>query len=166
MTRASHDTLAIRLLDSVEDSSQNKVLTDFSNVDVAAIRLAFLERMRARYTPDSVINWAQSDWRALRRWVETSDEDRDRAQKCIRAFVGRSRKKLAQVINVIYPGGSVWDTPPGPLVDRFFPINEIENLLSSLPEDEPLEGPEIDGIARMQRLFNGSYATRSNPSGL
>jgi KAP family P-loop domain len=162
MARASDDTLAIKILNVVENPSLNEALTNFVNVNAPAIKGAFIQRMRARYVPDSALRLAQSDWQALRCWVENSEEDRVREQAYLRAFIGRSRKKLAQVINVIYPGGGIWEDNPVPLVDRFFPIKEIEDLLREVPDDEPLDEAEKEGIARMQRLFDGKYSTRSN----
>ena len=162
MSQATDDTLAIRLLDYLENPSPNGVFTDFSNVDVPLIKRVFIERMRVRYVPGSTVSLAQSDWRALVRWGANSDEDSERAHTYFRAFVGRSRKKLAQAINIIYPGGSIWEESPAPLVDRLLPIMEIETLLRELTEDEPLDAAETEGIARIKRLFAGTYSTRSN----
>jgi len=83
-----------------------------------------------------------------------------------RAFIGSSRKRLAQAAGVIYPG-FIWDGDPNPLVDSLFPIAEIRGMLNDLPDDEPLDDGEAEGIARIRRLlFEGKFPTRANPSGV
>jgi hypothetical protein len=161
LLRASNDTFAIRLLELTEESSRNNILTDFSNIDVPGVQRAFLDRMRYRYSQQASVDLSQSDWRALHRWVENSDADRDIEQDTFRRFIGQSRKRLAQVINVVYPGGPVvWSENPSALVNAFFPIEEIKNLLRDLPTDEVLLEDESSGIERMQELFEGKYRSR------
>jgi hypothetical protein len=163
MTRASDDTFAIRLLEFTENRSRNNVLTEFSHVDVSRLKGAFIQRMRDRYAQDSDVNLSQADWQALRRWVENSEDDRQLEQNWFRSFIGHSRKRLAQAINVIYPGGAVvWQEDPTSLMNRFFPTDEIKDLLRELPNDEALDETERKALARIQDLFEGKYPTLSN----
>ncbi len=165
MARASDDILAGKLLDSLNEPSANHIITDFSKINAPAVKRTFIERMRLRYVPGSNFNWVPSDWRALRCWVKNSPGDQDLEQAYWRAFIGQSRKKLAQAINVIYPQG-VWDDDPTPLVNDLFPIGEIKNMLQNLPDGEPLNETEKKAVARIQQMFEGKFPTRSNPTGL
>jgi hypothetical protein len=160
INRASADTFAVRLLAFTEDRSRNRILTNFSHVDVSGLKKAFVERMRERYqiSGDGVdFNIARIDWLAFRRWVQNSDDDRRLEQEFWRRFIGRSRKRLAQAINVIFPGGVSWDSDPKPMVNELLPITEIEGLLQNLPNDDQLDQAETDGIARMDALLQGRF---------
>lgn len=160
LRRASDDTMAERLLRFSEDPSRNEILRDFSHVDLSLVRQTFMQRMQDRYGDHAAISLEQMDWQALRLWVENSEADRNVEQACLRRFIGGSRKRLAQVINLIYPGGNnVWRENPTDLLDRFFPIEEIKALLKDLPEGELLSEAEVGAITRMQELFEGRYAT-------
>lgn len=160
MDRSSDDTLPFRLLESIENKDRNRILTDYTNVDPSGVKEAFLQRMRNKYGADR-IDLSQTDFQALRYWAGNSDKDRQTEQSGVRKFIGQSRKRLAQVINVIYPDHSVWSADPVPIVNNLFPIEEIRDLLQTLPNDEILDEAESHTIERIQRLFAGEYPTPS-----
>jgi KAP-like P-loop domain-containing protein len=158
--RASDDTFARRILEYTENKGRNKILTDFSNVDVAAVKRAFMVRMRRRYGRDKTVqtvNIAQGDWWAFRLWVEDSGEDREIEQDFWRRFIGRSRKRLAQAINFVFPSNVAWEQDPSPTVNSMFPMEQFAALLKELPDDEKLDEAEEKGITRMQELLAGKY---------
>jgi hypothetical protein len=168
MARASDDTFALRLLEYT-DGAKNKILTDYSKVDLVALRAAFIDRMRRRYTTSfsETTDLAQSDWYAFRQWIENSDDDRRIGQKFLREYIGRNRRRIAQVIGFIYPGDGFWREDPAPLVNTFLPLSEITDLMKDLAEDEQLNEPETKALARMQALLKGEYPRGpwySNPS--
>ena len=156
---ASDDTFAVRILEYTEDRTRNKILTDFSNIDVAAIKRVFVERMGKRYADSDIktVNITHGDWYAFRRWVENSDDDRKIEQEFWRKYIGFSRKRLAQAIKFIYPGDGFWSEDPTPLVDGLFPLSEITRLLNELVEGEELDEGEAKGLARMKDLMEGKY---------
>lgn len=162
MNRSSDDTLPMRLLQFIEDKDRNRILTDYTNVTPSGVNEAFLRRMRDKYSADR-IDLSQADFQALRRWAESSDKDRQIEQTCLRKFVGQSRQRLARLINVIYPGRSVWTADPVPIINNLFPIEELKSLLQNLPNDEVLDEAESHGIARIRKLFEGDYPTPSRP---
>jgi hypothetical protein len=159
MAYASDDTFAERILNHTEDRTKNKILTDFSSIDVAAIKRAFIQRMRMRYpashAPTEILT--QSDWYAFRRWVENSDDDRKMEQEFWRKYIGLSRKRLAKAINFIYPGDCFWREDPTAIVDMLFPLAEITQLLCEVIEGEGLDDVETRGLARMKDLLAGKY---------
>lgn len=163
MERASDDTFAYRLVEYTANPDRNKVLTNFSKVNADAVKAAFMERMRMRYSPRDIqtVNIAHGDWRAVGFWAENSDEDRVIEQEFWRRFIGRSRKKLAQAINFIYPR-MAFTSDPRPIIDKIFPMAEFESLLVDLPQGEALDEVEKTGISRMQDLVSGKYP---NPLG-
>ncbi len=161
VVRASDDTFAIRLLAFTEQRNRNKILTDFSNVDVAAVKRAFIERMRERYGSDrdsQAVDIAHGDWHAFRSWAGNSEEDREIERGFWRRFTGQSRKRLAQAINFVFPDNLAWEgNDPIPAVNSLFPTDEFKRLIEQLPEDEQLDEVERKGISRMQELLAGKY---------
>ena len=137
MARATDDTFAKRLLEYTQDANRNRVLTDFSNVNPSKIKGAFIERMRRRYGPGVDINEVditKGDWSAFRTWVDNSPEDTRLEQDFWRKFIGGNRKRLAQTINFIYPGGNtIWSENPRPIVDRLFSTEEIRSCCANSP---------------------------------
>lgn len=160
IARAADDTFARRIFEYTRDKDRNKILTEFTNVDVEQIRQAFIGRMRQRYGPLNPHPPAidQVDWFAFRWWVDTSDEDVAVEQAFWRSYIGNSKKRLAKAINFWYPGGTVWSDNPAPIVDKLFPMQEASRLLERLPEEE-LEQVEAEAIARFRALLRGKYPT-------
>ena len=138
MTLASDDTFARRILEFTAAPNRNKVLTDFSNVNVGHLKARFVERMRKRYAPETAltVNFAQSDWWAFGFWTEYSEEDRDMEREFWRIFIGTRRRRLAQAINFIYPKVA-WSSDPRPTVDRMFPIADFSRLIPSFRREKP-----------------------------
>ena len=68
ITRPSDDTFAVRLLAGIENPSLNKITTDLSFVDATRLKLAFVERMRERYSRGAKgmdANLVQGEWLAF-----------------------------------------------------------------------------------------------------
>jgi hypothetical protein len=165
MARASDDTFAFRIVEYTANSDRNKVLTNFSNVNVDSVKAAFMERMRKRYSPQDIqtVNIALGDWRAFQLWASNSDADRVIEQEFWRGFIGNSRKNLAQAISFIYPRTVAWTSDPRPTIDPIFPMTEFARLIAELPVGEQLEEVEADAIARMKDLLVGKYFNPLNP---
>ncbi len=158
--RASDDTFAIRIVEFTEQKDRNQILVDFSNVNVGAVKTALIERMRTQYGPGApdLADLKHCDWYALRRWVEFSENDRNTAHEFWRRLFGKNRKRLAQAINVLYPGGNVvWSSDPTPIVNSLFPITELKSLLGELTEEEQLDEVEQNEIKRFGELLEGKY---------
>jgi hypothetical protein len=158
MRRAADDTFASRLLEFIEHRERNKILVDFSNVDPVALRRVFMERMRSRYGAERdirAVNINDGDWHAFLAWCNNSEADRDMEVGFWRRFIGQRKKRLAQAINFIYPGGVAWQDNPKESVNRLFPTDEFVRLIRELP-DEPLDELEEKGIARMRELLDGN----------
>lgn len=161
MSRATDDTFARRLLEYTQNRDRNKILTDFSNVDADKLKNEFIERMRRRYGPGVDINQVdilKGDWWAFRIWADNSPEDASIEQEFWRRFIETSRKRVAQTINFVYPGGIVWQEDPRPIVDKLFPTEEIADLLRQLPADE-LNDVEAKAVERFNELLRGRYQT-------
>lgn len=160
MERAKDDTFAARLLEYTEDRERNKVLTDFSHIDPAKVREAFMRRMRKQYgqsDSSTTANIAHGDWRAFREWVNNNDQDCVSGQQFWRSFIGESRKRFAQAINFIYPGNVSWSSDPRPIIDKFFPLQEAAQLVKTLPNTEELTEAESKGIERFEKLLTGTW---------
>jgi KAP family P-loop domain len=156
MIRSSDDILAVKLLAFTEDRDRNRTLTNYSHVEIASLKAAFVSSMRRRYSAEP-LELSQSDFQALRRWVDDSEAELIFEQTCLRRYAGTNRRRLAEVINVVYPGGMVWSSDPTPIINSLFPLDEIKRLLTDLPIAEALGDVEASAIARILNLFNGDY---------
>jgi len=159
MARTTDDTFAKRLLEYTQ-RDRNKILIDFSNIDADKLKHAFIERMHRRYGPEADIrdvDITTGDWYAFRTWAESSAEDADVEQAFWRRFIGQSRKRLAQAINLIYPGVGHWSEDPRPIISKLLPVDEIARLLQDLQDGEHLDEIETSGIARFEALLEGNY---------
>jgi len=160
MSRATDDTFAKRLFEFTQDRDRNRVLTEFSHIDTDKVKEAFIERMRRRYGPSvdaSQVDISKGDWWAFRLWTDNSAGDAQIEQEFWRRFIGTSRKRLAQMVNFIYPGGNaIWPQDPRPIIDKLFPTAQIAQLLKDLPVEE-LDDVEAKGIERFESLLKGRY---------
>jgi DNA-binding transcriptional regulator YiaG len=153
---ATDDTFAIRLLEYMELRDRNKILTDYSNIDVENLGQVFVESMRKQYgltQSNFAQTLSQADWHAFRRWASTSDGDGQIEQDFWRRFI-TSRKSLAQAIDFIYPANVGWENGPGAVIEGLLPLSEFRRFLDNLPETDDLDTNEIEGIARMQALLD------------
>lgn len=159
LLQAADDTFATRIWEYTRDKDRNKILVNFSNIDVAGIKEAFMVRMRNRYGPNSpiAIDINQADWWAFRAWGENSETDREMAYNFWRHYIGQSRKRLAQAINIVYPTGTTWETDPSIVIGSFFPVVEAKHWLESLSEDAELNSVESDAIDRFRNLQEGKW---------
>jgi hypothetical protein len=158
MARASDDRFAAQLLRLVQSPDRNKILTDFSRVDATKLETVFVRRMQSLYggvasEPGSELEHA--DWWAFERWAEYSQADRLAEHEFWRRFIGRSRKRLAQASDFLYPGNVYWENDPTPIVDGLFPLGEIKELLASLDTTEELSDSEKAALARLEELLDG-----------
>jgi hypothetical protein len=167
MRRATDDTFALRLLEYTENKERNKVLTQFKYVDVQSLRAAFMERMRQRYgdgVDASSTDITKGDWWAFRKWADNSAEDQESEAEFWRKFIGTSRKRLAQSINVMYPRGYTWSEDPRNLIEKFLPVAELVKLLETANgQGEALTEGELDGISRFQELTKGKWFDITKP---
>lgn len=159
MARAADDTFALRLLEYTEFKDRNRILTNFSNIDIPQVKRAFMERMRSRYgskTPIESVVIEQGDWGAFRAWARQSDADRKIEQDFWARYIGQSRKRLAQAINILYPSGWTWNEDPRPTISELFPVDELARMTQSLPEEQ-LDEVEQNGIVRLRQLTEGKW---------
>jgi KAP-like P-loop domain-containing protein len=157
---ATDDTLALRLLTFSLAPERNKVLRDFTNVNAELLKKVFAERMRSRYVKNVEAiedSLAQADRNAFVLWVDASEEDRQAEIGFWRRYIGADTKRLARMCDILLPSGAVWQTDPGPHIDRLFPLEELKKLQDSLPNDQPLEESENRALKRMRLLLAGEF---------
>lgn len=161
MARASNDTFAVRILDFTEHRDNNKILTDYSGIDIPKLKLAFIRRMQTRYGITSSTgppDIGQADWWAFRQWVENSPEDTLAEQAFWSRFIGSSRKRLAQAANFIYPANVYWEQDPRPTVGALIPMAVLAQFLENrCSSDEELDPEENGALNRIQDLIAGKY---------
>ena len=160
LTQATDDTFAFRIFEYTRDQQRNKILTDFSGINADEIKGALVERMRRRYGPDvpvETIEIEYADWPAFRLWADNSPEDQALEHSFWRRFIGRSRKRLAQTLNFIYPSGTVWTSDPSQFVEKLFPFEEARTLLRELTEDAQLGEVEAKALERFAELLEGKW---------
>jgi hypothetical protein len=167
MRRAADDTFAMRLLEYTEKRDRNKILTDFKYVDFEGLKAAFMERMRQRYgnaVDASMVDIKTGDWWAFRRWADNSVDDQKSESEFWRGYVGRSRKRLAQAINFLYPSGFSWSEDPRKLINKFVPVSELIELMKTLDgQGESLDENESKALDRLKELTEGTYFDITRP---
>jgi hypothetical protein len=159
MKRAADDTFARRLLEYTEDRDRNKVLTNFKYIDAAQVRLAFMDRMRARYGKAADANKADiahGDWWAFRWWFDSSADDAEAEKEFWRRFIGSSRKKLAQALNFAFPSGFTWSEDPRPIMEKILPLDDVRKWITELGQ-EGLDEAEAAGIKRFSEMLDGKW---------
>ncbi|HKW26377.1 MAG TPA: hypothetical protein VJN48_11375 [Terriglobales bacterium] len=115
--------------------------------------------MRRRYGPEAsteAVNIEQGEWHAFKLWVEDSPEDAKTEQEFWRRYIGRSRKRLAQAINFIYPGGCSWSDDPKQIISKLFRVEELRKLLEELHGEE-LNDVEHEAVVRFQALLRDEW---------
>jgi hypothetical protein len=161
MKRAADDTFAFRLLEYTENRDRNKILTDFKHIDPGNLKEAFMERMRHRYgknvEADKVDITAGDAW-AFRKWADNSAVDKETEQDFWLRYIGKSRKKLAQALNFLYPAGFAWSADPRQMIDRLFPVDKLQYFVETLTGDgEQLDDIESSGVVRFKELLEGKW---------
>ena len=167
MERAADDTFAVRLLEYTENRERNKILTNFQHIDLQQLKTVFMERMRRRYGEGVDATKADiktGDPQAFRKWIEHSVEDQTNEASFWRRYIGLSRKRLAQAIDFIYPSGFSWSEDPRLWIQRFIPVEELQDLLEKSKSDsEQLDEGESNAIARYQELMKGKWFDIARP---
>ncbi len=159
MKRATDDTFARRLLEYTEGKDRNKVLTNFKNIDAVQVRLAFMDRMRARYgnaADASKVDVSRGDWWAFRWWADNSTDDADAEKDFWRRFIGSSRKKLAQALNFAFPTGFTWSEDPRSIMEKILPLDDVRKWILELGQEE-LDAVEMAGITRFLEMLDGKW---------
>ncbi len=160
ITDSTDDTFALRLLSLSTQPERNKILLDFSHVNMDALKKVFVERMERRYSPEDIseVKLAQGDRAAFMTWAKYSEKTRAVEIQFWRRFIGNSRKRLAEATVFIFPvQGVLWETDPTPHVDLLFPVTEFKKLLDTLPREEQLDDNENKALDYLQRLISGEY---------
>lgn len=158
---STDDTFALRLLTLSTVPERNKILHDFSHINMEELRKTFAERMERRYGPRadiSEVKITEGDRDAFVIWAKYSEKDHDTEIHFWRRFIDRSRKRLAQAAGFIFPFRRfLWETDPTPHVDLLFPTAEFKTLLEELPSEEQLDSNETDALDGLQRLISGEF---------
>jgi KAP family P-loop domain len=165
MKRAADDTFAKRLLEFTERKVRNQILLNVDHIDPKKVKLAFVERMRRRYGRDvdaDKVDIATGDWWAFRTWADNSEEDRKEVADFWRRYIGASRKRLAQAINVLYPKGS-WSEDPRPFISTVFPFDELRGLVETLNDGQQLDEVEANAMLRFGELLEGKWFNIAQP---
>jgi hypothetical protein len=160
ISAATDDTFVLRLLTFSVNPERNKIINDFSHLRPDDLKRIFVNRMRRRYVDGfSKIepSLAQADRGAFVFWAGFSDEERQAEIGFWRSYVAKSRKRLARMCDILFPGGALWESDPGPHIDRLFPIEELKTLDDELPADTTLEESENRALDRMRRLMAGNF---------
>jgi predicted KAP-like P-loop ATPase len=158
---ATDDTLALRLLTFSVNPERNKIIKDFSHVRPDDLKRIFVNRMRRRYVEGFnkvEPSLAQADREAFVIWAGFTEEERQAEIGFWRKYVGTSRKRLARMCDIIFPGGAIWETDPRPHVERLFPLDELKKLDDELPADDALDKSENGALSRIRKLLAGEFS--------
>lgn len=165
---STDDTFAYRILGWSAKPERNKIISDFSRVDVTSLQRVFVQRMQNRYGErakkmDSLLS--SGDREAFVEWVSYSNESREDEIAFWTRFIDKSQKRLAQAVSFLFPESSVWQASPAPAIDKLFPLDEFRRLLGAIPPEGTLEEYEQRAVTRLERLLKGDFSNGYNPPG-
>lgn len=117
---------------------KNKIVADWTGVDEAALRAAFCERMRIKYTPSANrgFSYIGPDLSAFYLWV-TVDDDLGKAQEVafFRERFARDTAERARFLGWVLPMNAVYEGDPLDAVEKLFPVGDLFESVRPVPED-------------------------------
>jgi hypothetical protein len=117
--------------------------------------------MVRRYGPGadmSAVKITEADYNAFVIWTQDSDKSRQMDIQFWHQFIGNSRKRLAEVVDFIFPvRGYLWETDPTPAIEPLFPIADFKKVLEELPSGQELDTDENEALDRLRRLISGEF---------
>jgi len=125
---AASDAFAADILRySTAMRKQNRIITDWQNVDERAIKMAFSERMRASYAvgAQQEFSYRRDDLSSFLIWAANSDEDRARVAEFFRDRFQRFPIEQGKFLGWTLPKGVPYEGDPLDVVDRLFPVEEL-----------------------------------------
>jgi hypothetical protein len=163
---STDDTFAYRLVKWIKEKDRNEVLRNYENISTEIIRQCFIKRMNARYGSSAdpqAIDLQFADHFAFIEWVEYSEQERQNEHAFWRRYIGKSKKRFAQAMNFIYPGGYSYTYDPTEMINKMFPVEEAAALMTSVNDNEALTETETKALDRFSRLLKGEYPGKNGP---
>ena len=106
----------------------------------------------------SAVKITEADYNAFVIWTQDSDKSRQMDIQFWHQFIGNSRKRLAEVVDFIFPvRGYLWETDPTPAIEPLFPIADFKKVLEELPSGQELDTDENEALDRLRRLISGEF---------
>jgi hypothetical protein len=120
---------------------QNNVIIDWRNVNEAAIKEAFTERMKTRYVVGSPqdLRYGRDDLSPFFMWVQTSDEDRMLEIAFFRDRFERHPTDQGRFLGWALRKDVVYQGDPLLSVEKLFPVEELFESVRQSAEDIWLE---------------------------
>jgi hypothetical protein len=119
---------------------QNNVITNWHQVDEAAVKTAFYERMRKRYQVGSEQEFPyrrRDDLSPFFIWVNASDEDKQQEIAFFRDRFARNPVELGRFLGWALPKTTVaYEGDPLTSVERLFPLSELLGALRNRDNDQ------------------------------
>jgi hypothetical protein len=156
---AGTDLFAARLYTIMTSHrARNKIVQDFDHVCEPLIQGAFAARMDSRYGPS--VDVANLDLSMLESypfglWAEISPDERSKEISCWERYIGGSRRRLAEVFNLIAPAGVYWAGDGDAYVERMIPTVTLRRMYTELAPDAVLEPPCEAALVRLDRFLKG-----------
>jgi hypothetical protein len=137
---------------------KNGVVKEFAHVDDSQLQRAFTKRMDDRYGPNAdvtVLVLAIGDVYAFSLWAGISPAERVKEVAFWQRYIGTSRRRLAEVFNLIAPRDELWTKESPDFIDQMIPTELLRGLDGELAQDGQLEQPDEEALNRLKRFLKG-----------
>jgi len=135
---ATSDAFAADILRfSTRMRDQNKIITDWRNVDEAQIRAAFAERMRAEYPVGSSEEGPydrKGDLSPFLIWAAASPEDQKREAEFFRDRFRRYPADVGRFLGWALPRHAMYQEDPLLIIDKLFGTDELFEFVRQLDQ--------------------------------
>jgi hypothetical protein len=137
ITGATSDLFAAEILSfSSSAREQNKIITDWTNVSIEALRGAFAERMRGRYEPGSALDFPYKRLEGTQPffvWANIGADQQTWIADFFRHRFQRAPAEQGNFVGWLLPKGSVYTGDPLDAVNKLFPVHELYESLKQVP---------------------------------
>jgi len=152
---APKDAFALQLMkDVIDKRAFDDVLVNL-NLDPDKARQAFLHRMKSRYSDPTSSSTIPDSYLALTEWSKHSEEEKQACHAYFRELLSKSPGTFPSIIRVVYPRVS-WTGNPRNLVERIFPLKELNEFILNYPLDA-LDEKAVSEVGRVKDLLEGKY---------
>jgi hypothetical protein len=156
---AATDLFAARLYSFMAiNRDANGVVREFAHVNNSDLERAFIERMNHRYGLNADVTarrLMKGDVYALSLWSRTSPTEREKEIAFWQGYIGTSRRRLAEVFNLIAPPDSFWTKESSDFIDQIIPIELLRRMYDDLAQDGEIEQAHQTALNRLKRFLDG-----------
>ena len=131
---ASSDSFAADILRFSEEPRENPLVTDWTNIDVDALKATFAQRMRERYRPndENPFDYKRERISAFGTWTKLGPEERLQEVGYFRERFRRNPLESGSFLSWVLPKHAEYQGNPLDWVDVFLPKDELWEIVNPI----------------------------------